>query len=216
MRAIDPGGSGPALHFSRMPKTRTIEVPIHLDVNVPDREAEVARLLERGARLVGTKTYEIGDLSETWTVMRDPEGNGFCVQQPPSTERRYIGNVTFACAEPEPLARFWAEALGWPEEGVGEDFLKMLRDAGLDPWELSAYAAVREGERTRPRLLFQRRQASSTESIPIHLDFASDDREAEVERLTRAGASVKETKTTSSGFTFTVMRDPEGIPFCVG
>ncbi len=216
VRALDPTGSGVALNFSRMPKTQTIELPLHLDVNVPDREAEVERLLGLGARLVETKTHEIGELRETWTVMRDPEGNGFCVQAPPGVEERYVGNVTFSCAEPEALARFWSEALGWPEQQVGDEFLQMLRDAGLDEREFSAYAAIREGERTRPRFLFQRRQKSPTESIPIHLDFASDDREAEVQRLTRAGASVKETKTTPSGFTFTVLRDPEGIPFCVG
>ena len=215
-RVVDSNGSGLPLSFSRMPKTRTLELPIHLDVNVPDREAEIRRLLELGARLVETKTSAIGELSETWTVMRDPEGNGFCVQEPPRTERRYLGNITFSCAAPKELARFWSEALGWPEEGVEDDFLQMLRDAGIDEWELSAFAVVREGERTRPRLLFQRRQKSPTESIPIHLDLVADDREAEVERLTRAGASLKETKTTASGFTFSVMRDPEGIPFCVG
>jgi predicted enzyme related to lactoylglutathione lyase len=52
-------------------------------------------------------------------------------------------------------------------------------------------------------------------SYPIHLDFGTDDREAEIERLTNAGASVVETK-VGTNITFTVMRDPEGNPFCVG
>jgi hypothetical protein len=47
----------------------------------PLTEAEVQRLLGLGARIVATKTNRIqGVISETCTVMRDPEGNGFCVQ----------------------------------------------------------------------------------------------------------------------------------------
>src|SRR5438552_18588701 len=69
--AVDPRGEGPELFFHRMPKSPTIEVPIHLDVNVPDREREVRRLLALGAKLVETKTTEVGELVETLTVMRD-------------------------------------------------------------------------------------------------------------------------------------------------
>src|SRR3982751_5994688 len=62
--AGDPRGDGPFLFFNRMPKSPTIEVPIHLDVNVPDREAEVERLLGLGARgVVGTNTMAIGTFS---------------------------------------------------------------------------------------------------------------------------------------------------------
>ncbi len=215
MAARDTKGEGPPLFFSRGPKSRTIEVPIHLDVNVPDREAAVARLLERGGWMVETKTHAIGTLEEAWTVMRDPEGNGFCVQQPPDVERPYVGNVTFSCAEPGTLARFWSQALDWPEEDPGDEFLAMLRTARLHPDEFDSYAGVRVPGK-RPRFLFQRRQKSPTESIPLHPDFETDDRATEVERLIELGGSVVETKTGASGFTFTVMRDPEGNPFCVG
>jgi catechol 2,3-dioxygenase-like lactoylglutathione lyase family enzyme len=78
--ARDPTGGGPRLYFQRKAKTPTATAPLHLDVNVEDREAEVARLLELGASLVETRTRSAGELSETWTVMRDPEGNPFCVQ----------------------------------------------------------------------------------------------------------------------------------------
>jgi hypothetical protein len=43
--ATDPRGEGIRLLFNRMPKTPTNELPIHGDVNVPDREAELAREL---------------------------------------------------------------------------------------------------------------------------------------------------------------------------
>lgn len=209
-------GEGPELFFGRMKKSPTIELPIHLDVNVPDREAELHRLLGLGARLVETKSHSIGEFSEIWTVMRDPEGNGFCIQTPPDTQPgRYVGNVTFACAEPPQLGRFWASALGWPDEEIDVDFVQKLRDEGLDERELSAFYAIRPPGGGRPRFLFQRSERSRPEHYPIHLDFESDDQNAEVERLTSLGATVVETKQGTS-LTFTVLRDPEGNPFCVG
>ena len=214
--ATDPRGEGTRLLFNRMEKSGTIEVPIHVDVNVPDREAELNRILQLGGRFVETRSDSIGDFSETWTVMRDPEGNGFCIQSPPKTPpHRYIGNVTFSCAEPRQLGAFWAEALGWPEEETDEGFLQQLRDAGVAERDLSGFYATRPPNAGRPRFLFQRREKSRPASYPIHMDFGTDDREAEVKRLVRAGASVVETK-EGANLTFTILRDPEENPFCVG
>lgn len=81
--AVDPAGGGPRLFFKKMPKSATEHVPIHLDLEAADREAAVERLVELGASVVETKTETTGPYTETWTVMRDPEGNGFCVQSPP-------------------------------------------------------------------------------------------------------------------------------------
>jgi predicted enzyme related to lactoylglutathione lyase len=213
--ATDPRGEGTRLLFNRMPKSPTIELPIHVDVSVPDREAEVAHVLELGGHLVETKSHSLGDLEEKWTVMRDPEGTGFCLQSPPNLSHRQIGNVTFSCAEPRELGRFWANALGWPDEEIDEGFLQQFRDAGVDERDLTGFYVTRPPNQGRPRFLFQRREKSRPASYPIHLDFATDDREAEIERLTDAGATVVETKEGTTT-TFTVMRDPEGNPFCVG
>lgn len=81
--AVDPDGRGPRLFFRKMPRSDPDHVPIHLDLNADDREAEVERLVGLGAAVVETKTETTGPYTETWTVMRDPEGNGFCVQSPP-------------------------------------------------------------------------------------------------------------------------------------
>ena len=167
-----------------------------------------------GARLVETKSHAIGELSETWTVMRDPEGNGFCIQSPPTVETHYIGNVTFSCAEPVVLGKFWTAALGWPEEEIDKTFLQQLLDAGMDERELTAFYVTREAPKSRPRFLFQRRERSRPASYPIHLDFRTDDREQEVERLSGLGATVEATK-NDAGRAWTVMRDPESNPFCV-
>jgi len=77
---VSPEGNGPRLLFQRRPKSDPADIPIHLDIGVDDRESEVERLVALGATVVETKSHVIGGFTETWTVMRDPEGNGFCVQ----------------------------------------------------------------------------------------------------------------------------------------
>jgi predicted enzyme related to lactoylglutathione lyase len=208
-------GEGPELFFNLRPKSPTIELPIHLDLNVPDREVELERLLGLGAKLVATKSHQVEDLSEIWTVMRDPEGNGFCIQTPHNAlPQRYIGNVTFACAEPRRLGPFWASALGWAQEEIDESFINRLLEAGMDERETETYYVARETPTSPPRFLFQRREKSRPESYPIHLDFGTDDREAEIERLMALGATVQQTKSDDER-TWTIMRDPEANPFCV-
>jgi predicted enzyme related to lactoylglutathione lyase len=78
--AVDPTGQGPRLFFKKMSRSSPEHIPIHLDLDAEGREAEVERLTELGATVVETKTETTGPYTETWTVMRDPEGNGFCVQ----------------------------------------------------------------------------------------------------------------------------------------
>jgi catechol 2,3-dioxygenase-like lactoylglutathione lyase family enzyme len=208
-------GDGLELRFDRLPKSPTIEVPIHLDVNVPDREATVQQALGLGARLVDNKTTEIGTMKEQWSVLRDPEGNGFCIQGPDTRRPRgYVGNVTFSAAEPRRLGPFWSRALEWPEQVPPDDFLQMLWDAGLDRAEYEAFYAIKNPDGSSPRLLFQRREKSRPEFYPLHLDFLADDREHEIERLTATGATVEQTKTAGDR-TWTILRDPEGNPFCV-
>ena len=80
--AVDPAGRGPRLYFRKLPTSTPEQLPIHLDLEADDREAEVERLRDLGATEVETKTETIGPYTSTWTVMRDPEGNGFCVQSP--------------------------------------------------------------------------------------------------------------------------------------
>ena len=207
-------GDGPELFFDKREKSPAIELPIHLDVNVPDREVELHRILELGGKLVETKSHQIGELTETWTVMRDPEGNGFCIQSPPKTPKRMIGNVTFSCAEPVVLGKFYAQALGWPDEDIDDEFIHQLLDAGMDPYETTAFYATRESPTSRPRLLFQRREKSRPVSYPIHLDFRTNDPDGEIGRLELLGATFEEER-SDDGRTWVVMRDPESNPFCV-
>ena len=65
------------LYFQRKEKTPTTTAPIHIDVQIAagdDREAELARFRQLGASFVETRSRSVGRISETWTIMRDPEG----------------------------------------------------------------------------------------------------------------------------------------------
>ena len=48
---------------------------LHLDLGAPDRPAEVARLVTLGATVVEEHVFP----GMAWSVLRDPEGNEFCV-----------------------------------------------------------------------------------------------------------------------------------------
>jgi hypothetical protein len=76
---VHPEGIGPRLLFQRRPKSSPEDIPIHLDLKSENRGAEVARLVGLGAREVEERSQTIGPYQEFWTVMKDPEGNGFCV-----------------------------------------------------------------------------------------------------------------------------------------
>jgi hypothetical protein len=65
----------PRFTFQRVSEGRQQASAVHLDVTAEDRLAEVARLVALGA----TEGATHGDDDFGWTIMRDPEGNEFCV-----------------------------------------------------------------------------------------------------------------------------------------
>jgi len=73
----DPSGSEPRLFFQRVPEGKVAKNRVHLDVHVePDqKDAERARLIGLGATFV-ERHDDRGGLT---FVMRDPEGNEFCL-----------------------------------------------------------------------------------------------------------------------------------------
>ena len=75
-------GSALRLHFNRVAEPKVVKDRIHLDLEVDDREAEVARLVGLGATRLRDVEDVFGEFRESWTVMLDPEGNEFCVQAP--------------------------------------------------------------------------------------------------------------------------------------
>jgi predicted enzyme related to lactoylglutathione lyase len=69
------------LYFMKVPEAKVVKNRVHWDlVTAGSIEAEVARLVAAGAEEVeihqDPPSFENPD---TWTIMRDPEGNEFCV-----------------------------------------------------------------------------------------------------------------------------------------
>jgi hypothetical protein len=73
----DPTGAEPRLFFQRVPEGKVAKNRVHLDVHVePDQKAaEVERLVKLGAQLIDTHS----DRGPLTYVLRDPEGNEFCL-----------------------------------------------------------------------------------------------------------------------------------------
>src|SRR5215210_4919484 len=77
--AVNPRGE-PRLLFLRVPEGKAVKNRVHLDLRPNDTmDAEVARLVGLGATKLRLVEEEEGD----FTVMQDPEGNEFCVEQGP-------------------------------------------------------------------------------------------------------------------------------------
>lgn len=77
----DPAAAGAPLYFMKVPEPKAGKNRLHVDVvTAGSMETEVARLAGAGAELVEVRQDPSSfDNPDTWTVMRDPEGNEFCV-----------------------------------------------------------------------------------------------------------------------------------------
>ena len=76
----------PRLNFQRVPESRAGKVRIHLDVSVDDVDGAREVIESLGGSWSGERhDYDEG----TVLVMRDPEGNEFCIVEyrPPPSER---------------------------------------------------------------------------------------------------------------------------------
>ncbi|MFG3253906.1 VOC family protein [Streptomyces sp. NPDC048172] len=63
------------LGFQRVPEEKRVKNRVHVDFVAADRTEEVERLVGLGATVVD----EHAVWGPTWTTLRDPEGNEFCV-----------------------------------------------------------------------------------------------------------------------------------------
>jgi predicted enzyme related to lactoylglutathione lyase len=77
--AIDPpDDGGPVMFFTKVPEPKAVKNRVHLDLRPQrDMDEEVQRVLALGATVV----HVVEEDGRRWTVMADPEGNEFCVEQ---------------------------------------------------------------------------------------------------------------------------------------
>ncbi|MFJ9413568.1 VOC family protein [Streptomyces sp. NPDC101227] len=135
--------------------------------------------------------------------------------------------VTFDCAEPERVARFWCEVLGYvappPPEGFAtwDEFNRSLPSEEQDSW-----FACSDPSGVGPRLYFQRVPEGKVAKNRVHLDvragtgLAGDERlaalEAECARLVALGAVHLQTLVADEENESCInMQDIEGNEFCL-
>jgi hypothetical protein len=95
------------------------------------------------------------------------------------------------------LAQWWSEALDWKIFFADDD--EVVVSTPDERFPALLFTPVPEGKAIKNRL---------------HLDFAPDDRDAEVERLIKLGATRTSVGQTGEE-TWVVLADPEGNEFCV-
>ena len=66
----------PAWYFTQVPERKHTTNRVHIDLTTRDPDA-IDRLVLLGAEVIGR--HEVPGGTHTWTVLRDPEGNEFCV-----------------------------------------------------------------------------------------------------------------------------------------
>lgn len=110
--------------------------------------------------------------------------------------------VCIDCLDPSWLAAFWAEVLGW-----------RITSDEPDQVVLEPPAGSRE-DGVVPDILFLLVPEERVAKNRLHFDLRPSDQFAEVERLTRLGAT--RVDIGQSGLsTWVVLADPEGNEFCV-
>lgn len=72
-----PAPGIPILRFQRVPEPKMTKNRLHLDLSVRDLDEACARAEALGGRRVSGQA--VAEYGYVWTVMRDPEGNEFCV-----------------------------------------------------------------------------------------------------------------------------------------
>jgi Glyoxalase-like domain len=197
----EPGGLAVPLLFVPVGDPKVGKNRVHLDLrsgSTGEQAALVERLTGRGARPADVGQ---GDAELPWVVLADPEGNEFCVLDPRDVYAATgpVAAVVVDAADPAALARFWAEAAGWPVARADGGLVALRAPSGQGPFV--EFLPTDDPKRVKNRL---------------HLDVApypGDDQAAEVERLRALGAAPA--RVGQGQVSWVVLADPEGNEFCV-
>ncbi|MGI8335924.1 VOC family protein [Actinomadura scrupuli] len=114
-----------------------------------------------------------------------------------------ISELVLDCRDPERLAAFWCEVLG---------FVVLSREAGC-----VEIGPEKEGfGGPQPTMILERTDDPKTGKLRLHIDLSATDRDqaAELDRLLAAGATHADVGQTGAE-TWHVLADPEGNEFCL-
>jgi predicted enzyme related to lactoylglutathione lyase len=75
-------GNGAEILLQQVPEAKHGKNRVHLDLRTRDLEAETGRLAALGARVLTARP--VSEHGWRWHVLADPDGNEFCVLQPPA------------------------------------------------------------------------------------------------------------------------------------
>ncbi|WP_067501665.1 VOC family protein [Actinoplanes sp. TFC3] len=193
----DPAAACVDLIKSAEPKVGKNRVHVDLATTSAGHHAElVAKVLGLGAKRV-----DVGQGDVSWTVLADPEGNEFCVLdwRDPTPGTGPIASVAVDCADPEAMARFYSEAMGWTVHKTNDQSAALRSAAGVGPY-----------------LQFLRTPDAKNGWNRVHLDlrpYPEDDLEVEAGRLRKLGAT--DIDLDDSDIRWKVLADPEGNEFCL-
>ena len=139
--------------------------------------------------------------------------------------------LTVDCTDPDRLARFWAEALGYvpaPPPAGHESWRAYYDELGLDDDIGDGVDSLVDPDGAGPRIWFQKVPEPKVTKNRLHLDVAAgvardtalpertEAIRSAADRLVSLGATVvRELFDEGIGFFAVTLHDPEGNEFCV-
>jgi catechol 2,3-dioxygenase-like lactoylglutathione lyase family enzyme len=109
-----------------------------------------------------------------------------------------IGSIVIDCSEFDKMLAFWQEALHY-----------VPREPAKDGW-----VVLRDPEGRNPNVSLNRDPEKRLGGNRLHVDLYTDNREYEVKRLLKIGAT-RHPQTYEPDDDFLVLEDPDGNLFCV-
>lgn len=79
---VPAGGRGIEILLQRVPEAKKEKNRVHLDLRTTDLNPEVERVVALGARRLTSEP--VTEAGWAWHILADPDGNEFCVLQPPA------------------------------------------------------------------------------------------------------------------------------------
>jgi hypothetical protein len=175
--------SGHTIWIVEVPEPKTVKQRVHLDVYT----RSLADLEAVGASVVEAQHEDWG-----WTIMADPEGGEFCAFVRDELPADRLHGLVVDCADPGPIARWWAEVYGADLVEDGRGFSTVEHVPGM-PILTMDFCPVPEPKTVKNR---------------IHWDVVASD----IDALVRFGAAV--VRRPDDQIDWTVLSDPDGNEFC--